>query len=99
MLPAVDFLSERTADRKRRKTMTAKTTARQRLFESLALQRTTATERELCEALEHVNAVAEHEQCRGDKGALADAINALVGFVVCGDPAAAEAGRPYAPER
>ena len=71
----------------------------QHFFESLDLRTTDASERELCETLEYVNAVAEHEQCRGDKGALADAINALVGFVACGDPAAAAAGRPYAPER
>ena len=50
----------------------------QHFFESLDLRTTDASERELCEALEYVNAVAEHEQCRGDKGALADAINALV---------------------
>jgi hypothetical protein len=71
---------------------------RQELFESLDLRTTEATERELCEALEYVNAVAEHEQCRGDRGALADAINALVGFAVCGDPAATAAARQYAPE-
>jgi hypothetical protein len=88
-IPIVDSFYKAT------RTMTVSAAARHRLFESLGLRVTDASVREPCEPLEYVNAVAEYEQCRGDHGASADAINALIGFAVCGDPAAVEAARPY----